>query len=233
MRKYIQSNFGKILVGMIWVISIIFAYRWFLHSGIPMRQLPRALKGIIGSYGAWGPAVILALYAARSFFFLPSMPLVLVAGSLYGPWWGMALTVAGDNISANLSFVLGRFFGRRYVKQTERGWLKKYDELLTRDGFIAVLIMRLLYFPFDVVNLGSGLSGIPYRQYLVATLIGLMPAIVTFTFLGDAFVNPRAFIVFSILFVLSLVGAWLIKRSRWAQKMLLHPEPHESIFEKI
>ncbi|MBI5654600.1 TVP38/TMEM64 family protein [Candidatus Uhrbacteria bacterium] len=233
MRKFISGNIGKIVVGLIWVVALISAYRWFLDSDIPMRQVPRALKGIVASYGIWGPAVILGLHAARSFFFLPSMPLVLVAGSLYGPWWGMALTIAGDNISANISFVLGRFFGRRYVKQTERGWLKKYDELLTRDGFMAVLLMRLLYFPFDVVNLGSGLSGIPYRQYLVATFIGLIPAIVTFTFLGDAFVNPRAFIVFAILFVLTLVCAWLIKRSRWAQKMLLHPKHHDSIFEEL
>lgn len=223
----------KLGLGLVWAAALVLAYRWFDGSGIPLRQLPAALKGIVRSYGAWGPAVILVLYVARSLFFLPTMPLVLAAGSLYGPWWGMALTVAGDNLSANLSFVLGRFFGRRRVKESERGWIRKYDEILTRDGFMAVLIMRLLYFPFDVVNLGCGLSGIPYRQYAVATFIGLLPAIVTFTFLGDAFVNPRAFVVFGILFVLTLLGAWLLKRSRWAQKILLHPKPHESVFEKL
>ncbi len=233
MVKHLRAHYGKIIIGLIWVAIIFFTYRWFVESGIPMRQLPRALKGIVKSYGSWGPVMILVLYAARSFIFIPTMPLVLVAGSLYGPWWGVALTIVGDNISANISFVLGRFFGRHYVKQTERGWLKKYDELLSRDGFIAVLIMRLLYFPFDIVNLGCGLSGIPYRQYLVATFIGLLPAIVTFVFLGDAFVNPRAFIFFGIMFVLSLVGAWLLKRSRWAQRALLNPEHHGSIFEKF
>jgi len=228
-----RGNLLKICLGLAWLVLLVAAYRWFDESGIPLKQLPRALKGIVRSYGAVGPVVILALYAARSFLFLPTMPLVLVAGSLYGPWWGVALTVVGDNLSANISFVIGRFFGRRYVKESERGWLKRYDELLTREGFMAVLLMRLLYFPFDVVNFGSGISGIPYRQYLVATFFGLLPAIITFTFLGDAFVNPRAFFVFGILFALSLVGAWLLKRSRWAKRILLEPKHHESVFEKL
>jgi len=228
-----RGNLLKIYLGLAWLVLLVAAYRWFDESGIPLKQLPRALKGIVRSYGAVGPVVILALYAARSFLFLPTMPLVLVAGSLYGPWWGVALTVVGDNLSANISFVIGRFFGRRYVKESERGWLKRYDELLTREGFMAVLLMRLLYFPFDVVNFGSGISGIPYRQYLVATFFGLLPAIITFTFLGDAFVNPRAFFVFGILFALSLVGAWLLKRSRWAKRILLEPKHHESVFEKL
>lgn len=228
-----RGNLLKIALGLAWLALLVAAYCWFEDSGIPLRQLPRALKGIVKGYGALSPVVILVLFAARSILFIPTMPLVLVAGSLYGPWWGMALTVVGDNLSANISFVLGRFFGRRYVKESERGWLKKYDELLTHDGFMAVLLMRLLYFPFDIVNFGSGISGIPYRQYLVATLIGLMPAIVTFTFLGDAFVNPRAFIVFGILFVLTLLGAWLLKRSRWAKRLLLEPKHHESVFEKL
>jgi uncharacterized membrane protein YdjX (TVP38/TMEM64 family) len=212
---------------------LLFVYRWFDESGLTLRQLPRALKGIVGSYGAWGPVVILGLFAARSFLFLPTMPLVLVGGSLYGPLWGLVLAVLGDNLSASLGFVLGRFFGRRQVKLSERGWVKRYDEVLTRNGFMAVLVMRLLYFPFDVVNFGSGLSGIPYRAYLVATFIGLLPALITFTFLGDAFVNPRAFVVFGILFLLTLLGAWLLKRSRWARCILLEPKCHESIFEKI
>ncbi len=228
-----RGSLLKIGFGLGWLALLAGAYVWLENSGIPLRQLPRALKGIIRGYGALGPVVILGLFAARSILFIPTMPLVLVAGSLYGPWWGVALTILGDNLSANISFVIGRFFGRRYVKESERGWLKKYDELLTRDGFMAVLLMRLLYFPFDVVNFGSGISGIPYRQYLVATFIGLMPAIVTFTFLGDAFVNPRAFIVFGVLFALTLAGAWLLKRSRWAKRVLLEPKHHESVFEKL
>jgi len=228
-----RGNLLKFTFGLAWLALLVAVYFWLENSGIPLRQLPRALKGIVRGYGAWGPIVILALYAARSFLFVPTVPLVLISGSLYGPWWGMALTVLGDNLTANLGFVIGRFFGRRYVKESERGWLKKYDELLMRDGFMTVLLMRLLYFPFDVVNIGSGVSGIAYRQYAVATFIGLVPSIVTLTFLGDAFVNPRAYIVFGILFALSLAGAWLLKRSRWAKRVLLEPKHHESVFEKL
>jgi uncharacterized membrane protein YdjX (TVP38/TMEM64 family) len=228
-----RAQLLRIAIGLIWLIALLSAYWWFEASGIELRQVPRALKGIVRSYGAWGPIAIVCLFALRSFVFLPTTPLVLVAGSLFGPFWGFALTVIGNNLSANISFVLGRFFGRRYVKDSGRGLLKKYDEILTRDGFMTVLLMRLLYIPFDVVNLSSGISGIPYRQYLVATFIGLMPEAIMFSVLGNAFINPRGFLVFGVLLLLTLLAVWLLKRSKVVKRILLEPQSHESIFEKI
>jgi len=210
----------RFTVIILWIVAFVLAYLWFESSGIPARHVPRALRLLIKSYGWLGPGVVLALFAARTYFFLPTTLLVLASISLYGPVFGFLLALLGDNLSATLGFFTGRFLGRGFVTENERGWLKKYDEALSHDGFLAVLLMRLVYFPFDLVNFGCGISGIPYRQYAVATGLGLLPALITLTVLGDAFINPRAYALFILLFVLTVGGALLLHRSKWAKKRL-------------
>ncbi len=220
MTPKVRGYAWRIAIGAMWFALLVWAYVWFAQSGIPLKLLPRALQTFIKGYGIYGPLLIVGLYVARTFFFLPSTPLLFAAGSVYGPLWGTLLALLGENLSAGMGFVLGRFFGRRYVREHADSWFKKYDDILANEGFMSVLVMRLLYFPYEVVSIGSGMSSITYRQYALATLIGLLPAVLTWSVLGDALVNPRAFIFFVILFVLTLAGAYLLQRSSWVRARL-------------
>lgn len=214
----------QIAIAAAWVAAAWMGFAWFAKSGIPIRHLPAFLKQIIVAYGVWGPAVILGIYLLRSvLFFIPTTILAIVTGTLYGPVWGSLLNLLGENITANAAFALSRILGRRFVRTHERGWVKKYDDLLREEGFFAVLFMRSLYFPFDLVNYGSGMSGIIYRQYFFGSLLGLIPPIVTFTVLGDAFTHPKALATFVALLVATVGGVFLLHRSAWVTKRL-YPE---------
>lgn len=230
MLKDRRIHLLQVLVGILWLAVFIIGVKWMLTSGIPFRHAPRILRELVRSFGVWGPIFLLSLYVFRSIFFLvPITVLTLVCGSLYGPVWGTILNIIGENLTANISFGLGRLFGRRFVREHEHGWVKKYDELLRHEGFLTILFMRALYFPFDLVNFGSGVTGIVYRQYVIGTFIGLLPVIVTLTVLGDAFTNPRAFVAFAMLFVVTLAAAFLLRRSAWIKRRLYPPHVHEHI----
>ncbi len=125
------------------------------------------------------------------------------------------MNILGENLSAAISFFLGRFFGRNFVQAHETAWLKKYDELLTKDGFFPVMLMRFLLFPFDVVSIGSGMTGIPFRTYMLATFVGLMPALIAFTVLGNVYNHPHSIGVFVVFFgILLAVMALLVRHPR-------------------
>lgn len=215
---------------LLWLVVFWFGFKFFLASGIPIRHLPRALKTILHAYGAWGPLCILGLYLLRSiFFFIPTAVLTLVSGSLYGPFFGTILNVIGENVAAHLAFGCGRLLGRRFVRAHEHGWVKKYDELLRQEGFLTILFMRALYFPFDLVNYGSGMTGMLYRQYAFGTFLGLLPSIITLTVLGGSFTHPAALATSLFLFVVSLVSAFLLRRSTWFKRRLYPHHVHETI----
>lgn len=220
----------KIVIAGAWLLLFVVAYWSFHRSGIPLHKLPREVRLIVVSYGAWGPVLLLALYVARPLLLFPTTALILVSGSLYGPLWGTLINVVGENISAGFAFLLGRFMGRKYVREHEQGWVRKYDDLMTSEGFMTVLVMRLLFFPFDVVNYMSGMTGVAYRQYALASFIGLLPATITFTVLGDAFGKPRTLAAFVLLLALTAAVALLLRRSKWVREKFLAKRTHEQVY---
>ncbi|MEK7115880.1 MAG: TVP38/TMEM64 family protein [Patescibacteria group bacterium] len=220
----------RIVIAILWILAVVVGILWFVSLGIPFRRLPHALRVLVHSVGMWGPVFILGLYALRSvFFFFPMTVLTIVTGSVYGPVWGSLLNILGENLTANVSFAISRILGRRFVREHERGWLKNYDNMLRQEGFLALLFMRSLYFPFDIVNYGSGVSGIMYRQFFFGTLLGLVPAIITFTVLGDASRNPKALLAFLALFVSTTGCVLLLRRTAWVKRRLYPPHIHEKI----
>jgi uncharacterized membrane protein YdjX (TVP38/TMEM64 family) len=217
-------------IGVLWLCVILFCVKWIAFSGIPLRHVPQLARSIIHAYGMYGPLVILGLYALRgAFFVIPTAMLNVLAGSLYGPVWGSLLNLTGEMLTTNISFGLGRLFGRRIFRAHEHGWVKRYDDVLKHEGFLTVLIMRSLYFPFDLVNYGSGISSMMYRQYVLGTFLGLLAPVITLTVLGNALTNPRALVAFVILSVFSIGSAFLLRRSEWAKRRLYPPHVHETI----
>jgi uncharacterized membrane protein YdjX (TVP38/TMEM64 family) len=54
-----------------------------------------------------------------------------------------------------------------------------------RDAFSYILTLRLLpFFPFALVNVGSGLANVPARTYALATLAGGVPTAFIYASLG-------------------------------------------------
>lgn len=228
MRKLESRDWFTVVAGFLWLTLIGCTFFWMEAHQVTVRALPRIVREIVHGYGPLGPLVLIALYLARSFLFIPASVLTIVSGTVFGPFWGSILNVIGENASATISFFLGRIFGRRFIREHETAWLKKYDELLTKDGFVPILLMRFFLFPFDIVNIGSGMTGIPYRSYAVATFLGLLPAIITFTVLGNAANNPRSLIVFGCLIGCIVLAVWLLQKVPAVRRRLgLHLPLHE------
>lgn len=214
-----RTTYLKVGLALLWGALVVWSFVWVHSLGIPARHLPRALYDLLHSTGWWGPIAILGLYLIRPLFFVPSSVLTIVAGTLYGPI-GVVLNVLGDLISASVAFLLGRLFGRRFVREHEHGWIKKYDAGLKEEGFFVVLFMRLLFFPFDTVSIGCGMTGMLFRQFALGTLLGILPGTITLTLLGNVFSNPKTMVTFVALFVVTLVLVYFAQRSAWVRKRL-------------
>jgi len=52
--------------------------------------------------------------------------------------------------------------------------------------------MRLAYFPFDLTNYASGVVQAKWRQYFMATIVGIMPGLTVFVLFGASFRNNLA-----------------------------------------
>jgi len=151
------------------------------------------------------------VYAVSTIVPFPTTGFAIVSGALFGPWLGLLIAVFGVNLTAWISFGLARYFGQHFVQEKEKGWVKELDHLLTEEGFVPVMLMRLLFVPSDFVSLGSGLTRMPFKTFMMATFVGTLPATLAFTLLGEAVLNPAGKVVLASLAV-ALVATVLVLR---------------------
>ena len=71
-----------------------------------------ALRNWVAAGGAWGPLLIIVLMSAAIVFSpIPSGPIALVAGALFGHGWGTFCIVIGAGLGAVTAFVIARLLG--------------------------------------------------------------------------------------------------------------------------
>ena len=215
MPKKQKINVKKLILFIIWMTIFGLAIHYYFKWDIPLLDYPKKIQEVITSYGAWGPILYIIVYAIRPVIFFPATLLTAVSGALFGPVGGILYTIVGENLSANFAFILGRYFGRHFVAENERGWIKKIDKKVHDNGFMTVLMMRLLYFPFDLTNYGCGLTSVKHRDYALATFIGILPGLTTFVLLGASFTDPKNLIISAVVFILGLIlSKFLGKRNK-------------------
>jgi uncharacterized membrane protein YdjX (TVP38/TMEM64 family) len=151
------------------------------------------IRGTIDDLGMVAPLVYVLLYAVATVLLLPGTPFTVAAGLLFGPVGGSITALVGATLGATLSFLVGRAVGRRAVEQLAGRRVQAIDDLLSRRGFAAILMIRLIpLFPFNVVNLVSGITALRPRDYVFGTAIGIIPGTVLLAALGGSIDDPTS-----------------------------------------
>ena len=180
------------------------------------------LQSFIRQSGAWGPLIYVTAYAFRSLVFFPASILTITAGILFGPWLGILLTMIGENISANLSFVVGRYFTADLLKffSTKKHFVPRLTCKIKDNGFLTVLIMRLTFLPFDLVGYSSGMCNIKQKDFDLATVIGTIPGLLTFVFLGGSLLDLRYLILAATFLTIGLTVSFWLKKTLLIQNLI-------------
>jgi uncharacterized membrane protein YdjX (TVP38/TMEM64 family) len=131
-------------------------------------------------------AVYVAAYIVQTAFSLPGAAILsLAAGAVFGVLQGTLFVVAGATIGAILAFLVSRTLLRDWVVRKFGPRMEGIDRGLRENGLSYLLFLRLVpAFPFFLVNLACGVTGIPLGVYAVGTLFGIMPGSLVFVNAG-------------------------------------------------
>jgi uncharacterized membrane protein YdjX (TVP38/TMEM64 family) len=128
-----------------------------------------------------------AIYCVAALIPFPTAVLSSAAGALWGAYLGTGMTVLSATLAACIPFLLARIMARKAVRNMieKSDGASRCDRFAGRNGFMTVLIMRLIpVVPWDMVNYLSGLCSIRFRDYLLASLLGTIPASFTYNLIG-------------------------------------------------
>jgi len=150
----------------------------------PVRSYINAetLASLLETAGFWAPAVFMVFYAVGVCLFVPGTLLTGLGAALFGAYYGFAYVWVGAMLGASAAFWIGRTLGRDFAAHLIGDRLKKYDDAIERNGFAAVLYMRLVYIPFTPMNFGMGLTKVRFRDYFAGTGLGIIVGTFIFTF---------------------------------------------------
>jgi len=180
-------------------------------DGIGVEALQESFAGL----GLLGPLLFALVYAVAATLLVPASPFTLAAGLLFGPVLGSVTALLGATVGATGAFLLGRGLGREAVERFGGRRLATLDRHLATRGFVSLLLIRLVpLFPFNLVNVGAGVTGLRLRDYVLATGVGIIPGTIAYAALGGTITEPTspAFLGAIALFVLVTLVAGLAAR---------------------
>ena len=133
-----------------------------------------------------GALAFVPLYALWVTLLLPGVWASMLAGALYGTWWGSLIVFVGACLGAEAAFLLGRTWLRNWARRRLAAVPKLLAivQAVSREGLKLVLLTRLSpAFPFSLLNFAYGLSEVSLRDYTIG-LIGILPGTILFCGLG-------------------------------------------------
>ncbi len=171
---------------LIFIALVLVLYLMHFIWDITSFFNPEKLEAMLNSAGMFGPFLYMFMMALAVVVSpIPSLPLDIAAGAVFGPFIGTIYSVIGGLAGAVVSFLIARFLGRDVLERFLGGHInfctQCSDKLLSKVVFISRLAP---FISFDIVSYGAGLTKMSLRTFTVMTFFGMIPMTFVYTSFG-------------------------------------------------
>lgn len=176
-KKFYPSR-RMIYVSMI-IVALISLYLVLHKTGaLAFLENSANIKSWIEKQGLLGPLFIVGLMMIAIIMSpIPSAPIALASGAIYGHTMGTIYIVIGSLLGAIVAFFIARIAG---VDVTRRWLGDNYGKGLSGSQnmlMVIIFISRLLPFiSFDMISYAAGVTSLSFWRFSIATLAGIIPA---------------------------------------------------------
>lgn len=186
----------------------------FLLGGIDQQELQNYLKKL----GIWAPVIYIFLYIIGTILILPSTPLNLSGGAIFGIWWGTVWTTIAAIIAAIIAFYYSRTIGRDLIAHRMEKSITTINAEMQQGGLFYMFAIRLLpIIPYGIVNFAAGLTSISFRDYIIGTMLGTLPGILPFVMMGSGLKSVTQGDILPFMGALALTGI-LVGGATWYRR---------------
>jgi uncharacterized membrane protein YdjX (TVP38/TMEM64 family) len=181
-----NERFGRsaVIKAALLLIFLIAAICLLQYPPLNDRITAQSLVRLLDTAGPWAPLLFILIYATSLCLLVPGTFLAVMGAMVFGTILGFLYTWMAAMTAAGASFLIGRTLGRDLSQSIIGDRLKRYDDAIQRNGFVTVLYLRLVNFPFAPLNYGMGLTKIRFWDFFAATGLGVLFGIFILTFLG-------------------------------------------------
>ena len=175
----------KILIGIIYLILLsVFLYFFFSKFSIQEITSYNFIKSNIEHLSNFKQSnffVISISFIVLGIFWISILqgfgsPLGLIAGFLFGSYFGTIVLSITFTIGSSLTYIVVNFFFKDLVKEKIKNNFQFLNEKIQKHQFFAIVILRFIGgIPIQIQNLIPVLFNIKLRHYFWGTLVGVLP----------------------------------------------------------
>ncbi len=156
---------------------------------IPLLFNQMRLLEALRQSGFWSVAIFILLHIGATVIGVPGVVLTLVGGLAFGLVWGSLWSLIGATLGAMGAFWMARSLLHSWAQQRihDQKLLTSFNNAIQDRPFAFVLSVRFAPIsPFNLVNFLFGLTKIHWFPYSLGTLIGIIPGVIAYTWVGVA-----------------------------------------------
>jgi len=212
-----NPSFRRLIpLGLLLIAAAIFVLSGARHflTFAALAEHRAALGDLVERGGVLAIIGFILGYAGLTALSVPgAMLMTLASGFLFGPWFGAIYALLGASLGASAVFLAARA-GLECLVERAGPRVQSLQSGFREDAFSYLLCMRLVpIFPFWLVNLVAGASGMSLAVYLVATFFGMIPGALVYAGIGNgvgaliaAGQHPDHYVIFRPNILLPLIG---------------------------
>ena len=151
-----------------------------------LKEQQAAIQGFQAGQPLLSGVIYFLVYVAATALSLPGAALLTLAGgAVFGLLWGTVIVSFASTIGATLAFLMSRFLLRDWVENRFGQRLTAIDDGVRREGAFYLFTLRLVpVFPFFLINLLFGLTGMKARTFYWVSQIGMLAGTVVYVNAG-------------------------------------------------
>lgn len=182
--KQRSARFMLLAVGVLVFAAAVMLWRYTpLAQWADAERISAWMRSLQES--SWAPVIVVGVFIIGGLIVFPLTLLIAATATVFDPLTAVIVSLTGSLANAVTLYMLGRLVMRDMVLHAFSEPVAKLQRALSSTGIVAVAAVRMVPIaPFTLVNLAAGAIGVRLRDYVIGTLLGVLPGTLALTAFG-------------------------------------------------
>ncbi len=171
----------------------------------------------------YAPLIVVGAFLAGSLVAFPVTILIGATALVFNPWLSLVYSYAGVCAAAAGSYAMGSLLGRDSIRNLAGSRINSISRNLANRGTLAVAIVRNVPLaPFTIMNIAIYASHIRFRDYMLGTMLGILPGITAVTIFSNQLKyflrHPSSGMLLALIVLATALSLGIYLIRRWLKK---------------
>lgn len=211
------------------LVAVFLIMAW-LAFNVRLPSIEQIRSTVDAGGASWSTRLgFIGAYAVVAITPIPVTIMAVAGGLLFGIFEGTAYSLVGVLAGSWAAYWLARALGRQTVRKLLGRHAATVEAKLESRGLLAVFMLRLMPgIPYWPVNYGSGAFGVAQRDYLMASVLAVIPGQLSLVAIGSFIAVPSYFhgaVIVVAWILVALLTLWAYRR--WRRQDKAGPQPSQ------